>query len=145
MQGNQNIKLSYIEVVKDRTELLLSHVWWENESLHVESVEEEFDSISLYYIVGINNYLSLNHTQFFESKQDHEFVKSIPSDDIVVIYLLEFRHLPLLIIQLDYKGFTLFIFRSHIRLFNLIEVFLKRFIDAHGLVILDIGCEDHFE
>ena len=75
--------------MEDRAKLLLSHVWREHEGLHVKSVEEELDTVGLYYIVGIYNYLALDQTQLFERKEYHEFVNCVPANDVVVIYLLK--------------------------------------------------------
>jgi len=52
----------------NRGQLLLRHVWGKDEGFHVESVEEELNTVRLDQVVCVNDKLALHKTQLFEQK-----------------------------------------------------------------------------
>ena len=54
LKNNHHVKLANMEKVDQTFELIFWELWIQNKAFQVETIEEEFDSISLNYIISVD-------------------------------------------------------------------------------------------
>lgn len=86
---DDHIELANVEEVNDRLSLILGHVGSTHERLHVESVEEDFDPVSLDDVLCEYDSLAFNNGHFEESEQEDVAVEAGLTNGIEVLCSLE--------------------------------------------------------
>ena len=99
----------------------------------MESIQEEFDPVSLHDRAGLHNQLALDDAQLLESKQQHIFVGVILAEGIVMIDQLKFAQLFLLLIFVQLNDKTR-------RAAN--EALLDLLVTFHHLILLHLTVID---
>jgi hypothetical protein len=110
MELNNHIELTDVEEMADRLNLILSHIRSEYKSLHVEAVEEYFDSVSLNHVFSEDDSLALDNRHLEQAEHKDEPVETGLTKRVEMLCLLESIDSLLSffsLIQFDNKGLSL--------------------------------------
>lgn len=75
MNLNYNIELANMEEMADRLNLILSHIRSKHECLQMESIEEYFNSVSLYDVFSKDDSFAFNYSHLNYTEQEDKPVQ----------------------------------------------------------------------
>lgn len=89
MELDNHIELTDVEEMADRLNIILGHIRREYKSLHVEAVEEYFNSVSLHHVFSEDDSLALTNRHLEQAEHKDEPVETGLTKRVEMLSLLE--------------------------------------------------------